>query len=54
MLFQIDLKFADPEGVSKQMDTLFDIQRDEALLISAKLGTGIDQVLPAVIEKVPP
>eukprot|EP00057_Strongylocentrotus_purpuratus_P013618 XP_011668092.1 PREDICTED: translation factor Guf1, mitochondrial [Strongylocentrotus purpuratus] len=51
---KIDLKLADPEGVSKQLDTLFDIKEDEVLKISAKAGTGVDDVLPTVIERIPP
>ncbi|XP_071486111.1 translation factor Guf1, mitochondrial-like [Diadema antillarum] len=54
VLNKIDLKIADPDRVAGQLDTLFDIKREEILPISAKLGTGIDRVLPAVIEKIPP
>ncbi|XP_071499367.1 translation factor Guf1, mitochondrial-like [Diadema antillarum] len=54
VLNKIDLKTADPDRVAGQLDTLFDIKREEILPISAKLGTGIDRVLPAVIEKIPP
>ena len=52
--FQIDLKFADPEAVANQIMTLFDIERKDILSLSAKLGTGVDAVLPAVIDRIPP
>lgn len=31
--FQIDLKSADPDGVSKQMEKLFDIKQEEILKV---------------------
>uniref|UniRef100_A0A2K6MNQ7 GTP binding elongation factor GUF1 n=1 Tax=Rhinopithecus bieti TaxID=61621 RepID=A0A2K6MNQ7_RHIBE len=43
---KIDLKNADPE--------MFDIPSDECIKISAKLGTNVESVLQAVIERIPP
>nr|XP_048270971.1 translation factor GUF1, mitochondrial isoform X3 [Myodes glareolus] len=51
---KIDLKNADPERVEKQIEKVFDIPRDECIKISAKLGTNIESVLQAVIERIPP
>ncbi|XP_031341370.1 translation factor GUF1 homolog, mitochondrial-like [Photinus pyralis] len=54
VLNKIDLKNADPDRVAKQLETLFDIDPKEVLKISAKLGTGIHEVLEAVIKRLPP
>ncbi|XP_072040035.1 translation factor Guf1, mitochondrial-like [Amphiura filiformis] len=51
---KIDLKVANPEAAANQMRTLFDIADDDILRISAKLGTGVDDILPAVIERIKP
>ncbi|XP_078004305.1 translation factor GUF1, mitochondrial isoform X2 [Phascolarctos cinereus] len=51
---KIDLKNADPERVEKQIEKMFDIPSDECIKISAKLGTNIERVLQAVIERIAP
>ncbi|KAL6082445.1 hypothetical protein STEG23_013665, partial [Scotinomys teguina] len=51
---KIDLKNADPERVEKQIEKVFDISSDECIKISAKLGTNVESVLQAVIERIPP
>uniref|UniRef100_A0A452SQF9 GTP binding elongation factor GUF1 n=1 Tax=Ursus americanus TaxID=9643 RepID=A0A452SQF9_URSAM len=51
---KIDLKNADPERVEKQIEKVFDIPTDECIKISAKLGTNVERVLQAVIERIPP
>lgn len=51
---KIDLKNADPERVEAQIEKVFDIPRDECIRISAKLGTNVDKVLQAVVERIPP
>ncbi|KAF2898039.1 hypothetical protein ILUMI_08135 [Ignelater luminosus] len=53
VLNKIDLKNADPDRVCKQLQTLFDIEPTQVLRISAKLGVGIDDVLEAIIERLP-
>ncbi|KAL6606223.1 hypothetical protein ACP70R_041876 [Stipagrostis hirtigluma subsp. patula] len=50
---KIDQPTADPDNVKAQLKRLFDIDPSEALLTSAKTGQGLDQVLPAVIERIP-
>ena len=50
---KIDMTNADPERIYKEVESAFDIQRDEVLLISAKTGKGVENVLPAIIEKIP-
>ncbi|KAL6518907.1 hypothetical protein OROHE_017660 [Orobanche hederae] len=51
---KIDQPTADPDRVKEQLKSIFDIDPNEALLTSAKTGQGLDQVLPAVIERIPP
>ncbi|KAJ2807075.1 Translation factor guf1 mitochondrial [Coemansia furcata] len=54
MLNKVDLPTAEPERAAKQIESAFEIDADCILKISAKTGLGIEQVLPAVIEKTPP
>ncbi|MBN2356739.1 elongation factor 4 [candidate division KSB1 bacterium] len=51
---KIDLPNIDLERVKHQIIDLFGCREEEILLVSAKAGTGIDAVLQAVIERVPP
>ncbi|XP_052077454.1 translation factor Guf1, mitochondrial-like isoform X4 [Mytilus californianus] len=54
VLNKIDLPGADVETVQKQMKNVFDIEPDEILQVSAKHGTGVEDVLKAVIDRIPP
>ncbi|XP_075234833.1 translation factor waclaw isoform X2 [Lycorma delicatula] len=54
VLNKVDLKYADPEGTAKQLNNLFGIEEKDVLKISAKLGTGVEEVLNSVIERIPP
>lgn len=54
ILNKIDLKNAQPDIVAQQMNSLFGIDPSQVLRISAKVGTGVEDVLTAVIERVPP
>lgn len=53
VLNKIDLKSADPDGVSKQMEKLFDIKPEEILKVSAKTGYGVDSILETAIQQLP-
>lgn len=50
---KVDMAAADPERVAKQLTQLFDFERDQMILSSAKSGLGMDKVLEAVIKKIP-
>ena len=50
---KIDLPSAQPDEVKKEIEDVIGIEAEDAPLISAKIGTGIDDVLEAVIEKIP-
>ncbi|KAF3341578.1 translation factor GUF1 [Carex littledalei] len=50
---KIDQPTADPERVKAQLKSLFDLDPSGALLTSAKTGLGLENVLPAVVERLP-
>ena len=51
---KIDLPGADIEGTRQQLEHALALDPDEALLISAKQGTGVEEVLEAVVSRIPP
>lgn len=53
VLNKVDLKNADPDLVSSQLQNLFGINPAEILKVSAKLGTGVRELLDAIVERVP-
>lgn len=54
VLNKIDLPAADPERVSKEVVKMIGCSMDDILKISAKEGTGVDAVLQAVYDRIPP
>src|SRR3982751_4377079 len=54
VLTKIDLPAAEPERVKQQIEDVIGLDASEAIPISAKTGLNIDQVLEAVVEKLPP
>ena len=50
---KIDLPSADPEKVINEIEDVIGIEAQDAPLISAKNGINIDEVLEAVVKKVP-
>jgi GTP-binding protein LepA len=51
---KIDLANADPELVRREIEEVIGISAADAILTSARQGTGIDAVLEAIVERVPP
>jgi GTP-binding protein LepA len=51
---KIDLPSADVELVKEQIEVDLGLDSDHALLCSAKEGIGIEDILEAIIEKIPP
>ena len=51
---KIDLPSADIEGVKHQIEEILSLPMDDALLVSAKQGIGVDDVLNAMVRQVPP
>ena len=51
---KIDLPAAEPERIREQIESVIGLDASGALLVSAKQGTGIHDVLEAVVHLVPP
>ncbi|MFZ8861304.1 MAG: translation elongation factor 4 [Thermocrinis sp.] len=51
---KIDLPAADPERVRKQIEEILGLDGDDVILASAKEGIGIEEILNAIIERIPP
>ena len=51
---KIDLPSADPERIREQIESLIGLDASGAILASAKNGIGIEEILEAVVELVPP
>ncbi len=51
---KIDLPGAEPDRVKQEMEDVLGLEKEGILPISAKLGTGIEEVLEAIVKQVPP
>src|SRR6266850_37649 len=51
---KIDLPAADAEGTRAQITETLELDGSEALAISAKHGTGVPEVLEAIVARIPP
>ncbi|MDX9870839.1 MAG: translation elongation factor 4 [Clostridia bacterium] len=51
---KIDLPSAEPERVRQELEDVIGLDCSEAILASAKEGVGIEEILEAVIAKIPP
>jgi GTP-binding protein LepA len=51
---KIDLPNADIPTVKRQLEEILAIPADEAILASAKVGIGIEDILEAVVHRIPP
>ena len=51
---KVDLPQAEPERVADDLQRVFGFNPDEIIFTSAKEGTGVPEVVQAVIERVPP
>jgi GTP-binding protein LepA len=54
VLNKIDLPQADVEGATQQLVDLLGFGADEPIPISAKAGTGVPDVLEAIVRRIPP
>ena len=50
---KVDLPSADPERVKKEIEDVIGLDCSDAPLISAKTGLNVDQVLEAIVQKIP-
>ena len=51
---KIDLPGAEPEKAREQIENVIGIDAAEAILASAKQGIGIDEILEAIVHRMPP
>src|SRR5438309_6036393 len=54
VLNKIDLPAAEPDQVKQQIEDVIGIDASDAVMISAKTGLGIDDVLEAIVTRLPP
>jgi GTP-binding protein LepA len=53
VLNKIDLPSADPETIMDELENVLAIPREEVILASAKDGTGVPDILEAIVERIP-
>ena len=51
---KVDLPQAEPDRVAAEMQQVFGFDPKEILFVSAKVGTGANDILDAVVERIPP
>ena len=51
---KIDLPSADPERVKKEIEDVIGLDASEAVLVSAKTGNGVEDLLEQIAHKIPP
>ena len=54
ILNKMDLPSANPEGAREEIEDVIGIDATDAILASAKTGMGIDDILEAVVARIPP
>ncbi len=54
VLNKIDLPAAEPERIKQQIEDVIGLDASDAVLISAKTGLGIGDVLEAIVHRLPP
>ena len=50
---KIDLPSSNVEGVARQIMDLIGIQREEIIQVSAKAGIGVDELIEAIVKRIP-
>lgn len=54
VLNKIDLPGADPDHVAMEIEQVLGLPAEDVLRVSAKQGIGIDELLEAIVERIPP
>ena len=54
VLNKVDLPAAEPERIREQVEEVIGIDASQAVLISAKTGLGVPEVLEAIVHQLPP
>ena len=50
---KIDMPAADPEEIKRQIDHDLGLDSDDAMLVSGRYGTGVDELFEKIVEKIP-
>ena len=53
VLNKIDLPSADPDTIIEELENVLAIPREEVILASAKDGTGVPDILEAIVDRIP-
>ena len=53
VLNKIDLPAAEPDRIKQQIEDIIGLDASDALMISAKTGLGVDDVLEAIVHRLP-
>lgn len=51
---KIDLPSADPDRVKREIEDVIGLDASDAIMVSAKMGTGIEELLERIVHKIPP
>ena len=54
VLNKIDLDQSDPERIKREIEEIIGVDASDAPCISAKMGTGINEVMEQVVSLIPP
>src|SRR5690242_12469861 len=54
VLNKVDLKHARPDEVIREMESSLAIDPDDVLRCSGKTGVGVDELLAAIVDRIPP
>ena len=54
VLNKVDLPSAEPSRVIEQIETTFELETENAIMLSAKTGLNVGKLLPEIVEKIPP
>src|SRR4051795_11856510 len=50
---KIDLPSADPDAVTDEIERVIGLPREDVILASAKEGIGVDEILEAIVSRIP-
>lgn len=53
MINKIDLGHANIDRAKEQIESMFELDPDGAIAVSAKSGLNVEKILPAVVERIP-
>jgi GTP-binding protein LepA len=51
---KIDLPAAEPERIAEELKHVFGVEEKDIVLASAKEGTGVPEILEAIVDRIPP